>query len=129
MFFSHVLLSLLVCSVFFQVQDAQAAMRLYTLEKKQWEDAIKNKSKTVKHEWFYAVFFICSICCFLVRFWANLERATWNQWQLFHKIIIQHSCTTSNVVHECCHTRILLKYPLSGKDVCLMPTTVFQQHL
>lgn len=34
-----------VCSVFFQVQDAQAAMRLYTLEKKQWEAAIKNKSK------------------------------------------------------------------------------------
>ncbi|XP_013049430.3 RNA exonuclease 4 [Anser cygnoides] len=27
------------------VQDAQAAMRLYTLEKKQWEAAIKNKSK------------------------------------------------------------------------------------
>ena len=34
------------------IQDAQAAMRLYTLEKKEWEAALKNKSKrqTVKLE-------------------------------------------------------------------------------
>lgn len=33
-----------IWSVLFQVQDAQAAMRLYTLEKKKWEAAIKNKA-------------------------------------------------------------------------------------
>ncbi|NWI12380.1 REXO4 exonuclease, partial [Crypturellus soui] len=30
------------------IQDAQAAMRLYTLEKRQWEAALKNKSKVKK---------------------------------------------------------------------------------
>ncbi|XP_006029845.1 RNA exonuclease 4 [Alligator sinensis] len=32
------------------IQDAQAAMRLYTLEKKQWEAAIKEKTKPKKNE-------------------------------------------------------------------------------
>ncbi|TRZ12629.1 hypothetical protein HGM15179_014483 [Zosterops borbonicus] len=32
------------------IQDAQAAMRLYTLEKKKWEAAVKSKAKIVKHK-------------------------------------------------------------------------------
>ncbi|NXQ38842.1 REXO4 exonuclease, partial [Catharus fuscescens] len=32
------------------IQDAQAAMRLYTLEKKKWEAAIRNKTNNKKHK-------------------------------------------------------------------------------
>lgn len=42
------------CNVPFQVQDAQATMRLYTLVKKQWEAEIKasktNQNSQMKNE-------------------------------------------------------------------------------
>lgn len=45
---SCLLSHILVWSVLFQIQDAQAAMRLYTLEKKKWEAAIRNKANNKK---------------------------------------------------------------------------------
>lgn len=34
--------------LFWQIQDAQAAMRLYTMHRKQWEKDMKNKTKKKK---------------------------------------------------------------------------------